>query len=76
MNPSKLFKHDLWWKGPSWLHHNLPHQPKQLSIPPSESKDEERELTLHTVSSISSFLLNISDYFSFIRLKQITAWIL
>ena len=44
MYPSKLPEHELWWKGPSWLHHNPSHWPKQLTLPTPESKDEERKL--------------------------------
>jgi hypothetical protein len=48
MYPSEFLEHDLWWKGPSWLHYNPSHWPKQFP--------------LHTVSSISLCLLNISNY--------------
>ena len=61
MYPPELLEHELWWDGPSWLHHNPSHWPKQLAIPPPESKDEERELSLLTVSNTSSYLLNIDD---------------
>ena len=74
--PSELLDHTLWWNGPNWLHHNSSQWPKQFNLPPSESTSEERELSLHTVLSSLSCILNINDYSSFTRLKRVTAWII
>ena len=76
MYPSELLDHKLWWDGPSWLHHNSSHWPKRFTLPLPTSKDEERELSLHAVSNVSSCLLNINDYSSFARLKRIASWTL
>ena len=45
-----------------------------MSSPP-ESTDEERHLSLLSVSNVISCPLNVSDYSSFVRLKRVTAWI-
>lgn len=73
MYPSELLEHELWWNSPNWLHRHPSHWPKQLAIPPPVSENEERELSLHMVSNMSSCLLNITDYSSFTRLKRVTA---
>ena len=76
--PSELLDHELWWNGPNWLHYDSSHWPQQFTVhfPPPEARNEERVLSLHTVSNTPSCLLNISDYSSFTRLKRVTSWTL
>ena len=69
MFPSELLEHTLWWNGPIWLHQDPSQWPKQLNLPPPETEDEERELSLHAVLSPPLFMLNINDYSTFTRLK-------
>ena len=76
MFPSELLDHALWWNGPAWLHQDPSQWPKQLNLPPPESKDEEKELSLHTVLNPLTSVLNVNDYSSFTRLKRVTSWIL
>ena len=72
---TELLDHELWWKGPSWLHQDSSHWPQQLVSSPPESTDEERQLSLLSVSNVISCPLNVSDYSLFARLKRVTAWI-
>ena len=76
MFPSELLDHALWWNGPTWLPQDPSQWPKQLNLPPPESKDEEKELFLHTVLNPLTSVLNVNDYSSFTRLKRVTSWIL
>ena len=73
--PSELLDHPLWWNGPNWLHQDVSHWPRQLNITSPIISEEERELSLHTVTSTSSPALRIEDYSSFTRLKRVTSWI-
>ena len=66
MFPSELLDHTLWWDGPIWLHQDPSQWPKQFNLPPPETEDEERELSLHAVLS--------NDYSTFTRLKRVVSW--
>ena len=75
MYPTELLDHELWWKGPSWLYQDSSHWPQQPTSSPPESTDEERQLSLLSVSNVISCPLDVSNYSSFARLKRVTAWI-
>ena len=74
--PSELLDHPLWWNGPTWLHQDTSQWPQQSTITPSDNTDEERELSLHVITSTSSPVIKIEDYSSFTRLKRVMSWIL
>ena len=72
--PAELLQHTLWWKGPAWLQQSPTNWPTQLSLPPNDSVEEEREVSLHVEISQVSITL-FGRYSSFTRLKRVTAWI-
>ena len=74
--PSKLLNHSLWWNGPTWLKLSPDDWPKQLSLTPRKSLEEEREMTLHAVSQFDSPIISLDHYSNFYHLKYITVWIL
>ena len=73
--PSELLNHTLWWDGPTWLLQEHAQWPEQTDLSPLQIKDEERELSLHSTTSVPTPLLNVGDYSSFTKLKRITSWV-
>ena len=74
--PSELLNHSLWWNGPTWLKLPLADWPIQALLPPNNSQEEERDITLHSMSQSDSPVIPLDRYSSFNHLKRITAWIL
>ena len=74
--PSELLNHSLWWNGPAWLKLPLADWPIQALLPPNNSLEEVRDITLHSMSQSDSPVIPLDRYSSFNRLKRITAWIL
>lgn len=75
--PSELVQHELWWNAPHWLRQPSTQWPSQTSTPlPDLPTKEERELCLHTVTNISTPVIPLEQFSSFLHLKRVTAWIL
>ena len=78
LDPSELFNHPLWWKGPRWLYDNEPH-PHINPIPIDEeivNSEERKTVQVNHVScqnSHSSLIYNIS---SLRKVKAVTSWCL
>ena len=72
--PAELLQHTLWWNRPAWLQQSPTNWPTQLSLPPNDSVEEEREVSLHVETSQAS-ITPFDRYSSFTRLKRVTAWI-
>ena len=67
--PSKLLQHSLEWNGPTWLKKSAADWPIQSSLPPNESSEEEKEISLHVISYQMS-LLQLNSCSNFGRLKM------
>ncbi len=76
LNPSELLQHPLWWNGPTWLKQAPADWPKQSILPPNESFEEEREVSLHVTTPPTSPIIPLDRYSSFKQLKRVTAWAL
>ncbi len=76
LSPSELLEHPLWWNGPTWLKQSPADWPKQSSIPPNESFEEEKEIALHVTASPRSPVISLDRYSRFHQLKRVTAWAL
>ncbi len=76
LNPSELLQHLLWWNGPTWLKLQPADWPKQPTLPPNESSEEEREVSLHVTTTPVSPIIPLDRYSSFNQLKRVTAWAL
>ena len=75
--PSELVQHGLWWNAPHWLRLPSTKWPTLSSIPsPDLPPEEERELCLHTVTNISTPIIPLEQFSSFLHLKRVTAWVL
>ena len=72
--PSELLRHPLWWNGPTWLKRSPADWPTQSPLPPNESLEEEREISLHVKISQAS-LIPLDHYSNFTKLKCVTTWI-
>ena len=75
--PSELISHELWWEGPGWLKHPSSQWLDQSLIPePSSVPDEEREICFASVVRPVESVVAVETFFSFTRLKRVTAWIM
>jgi hypothetical protein len=74
ISPSELLEHDLWWKGPPWLHFLSDSWPKQC-VPPCESlPDEEKEVCLMVLIQPKEPIIPLNRYSTFTRLCRVSAW--
>ncbi len=75
LNPSELLRYPLWWNGPTWLKQSPVDWPKQPTIPPNESFEEEK-ISLHVTTDPISPIVPLDRYSNFTHLKRVTAWTL
>ena len=68
--PSELLEYSLWWNGPTWLKLSPADWPKQSSLPPNHTHEEEREITLHLISQPCSPVIPFKRYSDFNHLMH------
>ena len=77
--PSELIRHDLWWKGPSWMYDppsNWPVTPELADKPEPSEERTAMELPIEVVLLVHPIELPLLERVSsYGRLKHITAWI-
>ena len=74
--PSELLHHTLWWNGPTWLKETPAHWPQEVPLPPNQPADEEKEISLHVITTQTSPIIPTDKYSNFNHLKHVTAWCL
>lgn len=72
--PSELIEHDLWWRGPEWLHDDPVNWPEQGNITASRSVTEEEKVSLTVAFPIVESLVPFDRYSSYNKVKSIVAW--
>ena len=77
LTPSELQAHDLWWTGPSWLHHQpvkVPKQPNQADLSSLQDLECKPMVVNALVASPATWLEH--RYSSLRTLTHVTAWII
>ena len=77
LTPSELQAHDLWWTGPSWLHHQPvqePKQPNQADLSSLQDLECKPMVVNALVASPATWLEH--RYSSLRTLTHVTAWII
>ena len=76
LTPSELKAHDLWWTGPSWLHHQpvrIPKQPGQSELSSLQDLESKPMVCNALVASPATWLEH--RYSSLRTLTHVVAWV-
>ena len=76
VSPSQLLEHQLWWEGPRWLKLDSQCWPKRPNSLPVAEFEEDEEVCLISISTMSDPVVPLDKYSSLDQLFRITAWTL